>query len=589
MLKPHRLRLGAKASETFSMKVLTAQEMASTDRRSVEAGVSIRVLMENAGAAVARFCQRYYHGPGLVVVLCGKGNNGGDGLVAARHLATAGRPVRVLLTGAQDAVQGEAGEALRAAAAQAGVEVWAVDSSQDDPQAAQTLIDAAFAGASLFIDAIVGTGFKPPLRGVAAVLRDRLATSKIPIVAVDLPSGWDADSPAQTASEPQEPAGENGPVTSTPQSEAIRADAVVTFALPKLAHVFGQLTPGETFGAVVVAGIDTPEQALASAGDLHWAGSALASAQVPRDSNGNKGKFGHALVVGGAFGKSGAPAMASLAALRTGAGLVTAAVAREIVPAVAAITPELMTVPLPGSEDGGLSLDTLAGEPFAKLLKGITVVALGPGLGQAGSTPEFVRNFLARCELPLVLDADALNALAGQTGLLREATEAARAKGQPRTIVLTPHPGEMGRLAGLTVKQVEADRVGLARRFATGHGVTLVLKGWRTLIAHPDGRVAVNTTGNPGMAKGGSGDILTGIVAAMLAQYKQDVAQAVEAAVFLHGLAGDFATLATEEHTVLATDTIHHLWRAFRMPVEDADGFTWVAGLAARPAAQESR
>jgi NAD(P)H-hydrate epimerase len=201
-------------------------------------------------------------------------------------------------------------------------------------------------------------------------------------------------------------------------------------------------------------------------------------------------------------------------------------------------------------------------------------------LGQEGTTPEFVRGFIEKVKLPMVIDADALNAIAGRSAWLKQV-----AKG--RTVVLTPHPGEMGRLVEMSVPEVEADRVGLARRFATEHGVTLVLKGWRTLVAHPDGRIAVNTTGNPSMAKGGSGDILTGIVSAMLAQYldpknpnETDVASAVEAAVFLHGLAGDYACLAQDEHTVLATDTVGHLWEAFRARVKDADGFTWVSGTA---------
>jgi NAD(P)H-hydrate epimerase len=229
----------------------------------------------------------------------------------------------------------------------------------------------------------------------------------------------------------------------------------------------------------------------------------------------------------------------------------------------------------------GLSLDQLDEDSLTKLLKGMTVVGIGPGLGQEGTTPEFVRGFVERVSLPMVIDADALNALAGRTGLLKRVT-GPNEKGERRKIVLTPHPGEMARLVGSSVKEVEADRVGLAQRFATENGVTLVLKGWRTLIAHSDGRVAVNTTGNPAMAKGGSGDILTGIVAAMLAQYPDQVADAVEAAVFLHGLAGDFATLAQDEHTVLATDTVDHLWQAFRARVEDEDGFTWIAGMAAR-------
>ena len=225
-------------------------------------------------------------------------------------------------------------------------------------------------------------------------------------------------------------------------------------------------------------------------------------------------------------------------------------------------------------------LEVLSEESLKKLLKGISVVGIGPGLGQEGSTPEFVRGFVEKVTLPMVIDADGLNAIAGRGEWLTKV-----AKG--RTVVLTPHPGEMARLVEMSVKEVEADRVGLARRFATTHGVTLVLKGWRTLVAHPDGRVAVNTTGNPSMAKGGSGDILTGIVSAMLAQYGDeskggDVARAVEAAVFLHGLAGDFACLAQDEHTVLATDTVGHLWRAFRARVRDEEGFTWISGTAAQ-------
>jgi ADP-dependent NAD(P)H-hydrate dehydratase / NAD(P)H-hydrate epimerase len=425
------------------------------------------------------------------------------------------------------------------------------------------------------VDAVVGTGFEPPLRGLAAVARDLLRDLKAPVVAVDLPSGWDADSIAQTSA--AEPGG---------AGQAFRADAVVTFVAPKMAHVFGHLTPGKTFGPVVVADIGTPAAAFKADGDLTWAGDAKALAEMPRGIDGNKGKFGHVLLVGGSLGKAGAPSMASLAALRAGAGLVTAAVPREVLPTVAAVAPELMLTPLEsgagaGAAEAGLSLELLQEKQLSELLKGITVIGIGPGLGQAGTTPEFVRGFIQRVTLPMVIDADALNAIAGRTYFLRETVQAAKAKGQERTLVLTPHPGEMARLAGLSVKEVEADRIGLARRFATENGVTLVLKGWRTLIAHPDGHIAVNTTGNPSMAKGGSGDILTGIVAGMLAQYPHDVAKAAEAAVFLHGLAGDFAALAQDEHTVLATDTVGHLWKAFRARVVDADGFTWIAGTAA--------
>jgi ADP-dependent NAD(P)H-hydrate dehydratase / NAD(P)H-hydrate epimerase len=549
------------------MKILTAQEMGEADRRSVEMGVPIATLMENAGAAVAKFCLRQYAAERTVLVLCGKGNNGGDGFVAARYLGDAGRSVRIALLGAASDVKGEAAAALERAKSQQGIEF--LETQNEDA------LRAAFEVAELVIDAVVGTGFKPPLRGLAVAARELLAKTTVPVVAVDLPSGWDADSLAQKA-------------------ETFRADAVVTFAAPKLAHVFGHLTVGKTFGPVVVAPIGTPDAAVESRTGLHWAGAAKALTETPRDINGNKGKFGHVLIVGGAFGKAGAPSMASLAAMRAGAGLVTAAIPREILPTVAAVAPELMLEPLEQETESrkqetgnskqqtaGLSLKHLEEGPLAKLLTGIKVVGIGPGLGTSGSTPEFVRGFVERVTLPMVIDADALNAFAGRTELLENAVKHAESAGRSRTIVLTPHPGEMARLAGMTVKEVEADRIGLARRFATENGVTLVLKGWRTIIAHPDGRIGVNTTGNPSMAKGGSGDILTGIVAAMLAQHPEDVAQAVEAAVFLHGLAGDFAALAQDEHTVLATDTVGHLWQAFRSRVIDIDGFTWIAGGAA--------
>ena len=541
------------------MKILTADEMSAADRRSVEAGVSSSSLMEHAGESVAKFCLRQYPGDGVVIVLCGKGNNGGDGLVAARYMAQAGRHVRVLLLGSASDLKAEPMRAFAAAMMTAtGLHAEGRKARFELREVAdETQLKKALDGAALVIDAVVGTGFKPPLRGLAAKAGEILGTLTTPVVAVDLPSGWDADSMQAKA------------------EGAFRADAVVTFAAPKLAHMFGELTPGKTFGPIVVANIGTPPDAIVSETSLTWAGSSKAIAEQPRNVNSNKGMYGHVLLVGGAAGKTGAPSMASLAALRTGAGLVTAAVPQEILPTVAAVAPELMLTPLATEGSGGLSLDILQDDALQRLLKGISVVGIGPGLGQDGSTPEFVRSFVEQVTLPMVIDADALNAFAGRAKQLGEI-----AKKGKRTIVLTPHPGEMARLVGMTVKEVEADRIGLARKFATEHGVTLVLKGWRTLIAHPDGRVAVNTTGNPAMAKGGSGDILTGIVAAMLAQYKDDVASAGEAAVYLHGLAGDFAALSQDEHTVLATDTLNHLHDAFKSRVADQDGLRWVVGAA---------
>lgn len=535
------------------MEILSSAEMSAADRRTAEQfGVPLAELMENAGRAVVEFCLRQYPAAKHVLVLCGKGNNGGDGFVTARVLAEAGVDVAVLLLGREDGVRGEAATALaRLREETPSVDFWPV---QDETALAAA--SGAVASADLLIDAVLGTGFKPPLRGLPAALRELIANSAAPVVAVDLPSGWDADSTAQTA------------------PDAFRTDAVVTFTRPKLAHVFGHLTSA-IFGPVVVAEIGSPTQAIVSDSTVSWAGAAKSIAEQPRDVNSNKGMYGHALVVGGSCGTAGAPSMASLAALRAGAGLVTAAVPKSILELVARVAPELMLAPLREGPEGAVSPENLdhdrnCGLPALLKTKRISVVALGPGLSTKGGAPEFVRSFVVDCSLPMVIDADAINAFEGRAKLL---------DGSGRTMVLTPHPGEMARLTGLTIAQVESDRINLARSFATKHKLTLVLKGRRTLVAHPDGRVAVNTSGNPALAKGGSGDILTGIIAALLAQFPHDVARAVEAAVVLHGLAGDFAAYAMDEHTVLATDTLAHLSDAFRYRVKDADGLTWICGL----------
>jgi hydroxyethylthiazole kinase-like uncharacterized protein yjeF len=369
------------------------------------------------------------------------------------------------------------------------------------------------------------------------------------VVAVDLPSGWDADARDISV------------------DGAFRADAVVTFSAPKLAHLSGNLT-GSARGPIVAAPIGSPEDAIASDTRLTWAGSSKALTEQRRSPDSNKGMYGHVVVVAGGRGKSGAPAMASLAALRAGAGLVTAAVPESILPGVAAITPELMTLPLKEGPRGEAAASNLEPEMLKKLTERATVIAMGPGMG--AEPEEFVLGLIEKTRLPLVLDADALNIVAKHPEQI---------DGRRRTVVLTPHPGEMARLAGITTREVQARREPLAREFAVRHGVTLVLKGWRTLIAHPDGRIAVNTTGNPGMAKGGSGDILTGIVAAMLAQYPARPGEAVEAAVYLHGLAADFALREQDEHTLLATDTIGHLSRAFSFRTRDEAGYVWLQGL----------
>jgi NAD(P)H-hydrate epimerase len=328
----------------------------------------------------------------------------------------------------------------------------------------------------------------------------------------------------------------------------------------------------------VVAPIGSPQAAIASEQKLFWAGSALSLTQTPRAAAANKGNFGHVLVVGGTFGsaggKSGAPAMAALGALRARAGLVTAAVPAPALALVAAVTPELMTFPLFATAAGQIAAENLAPEQVAALTAGKTVLAIGPGLGQSPETVKFTTGLLSATKIAAVIDADALNILATKPVLL-----AKLAKG--RTLVLTPHPGEMARLAGITVGEVQANRLEVARGFAERIGVTLVLKGARTLIAHPDGRVAVNTSGNPGMAKGGSGDLLTGLIAGLLGQYPADAARAVEAAVTLHGLAANLAVRAADEHTLLATDSLAQLSWAFRFRSRGSNGYVWLQGSSA--------
>ena len=539
------------------MKILTAAEMGAADKRSVEGGIAIGELMEAAGEAVAAFCLRQYPDAARVMVVCGKGNNGGDGFATARLLASEGVGVRVLLVGRQDDVKGDALVSLNKLKDSTNEDiVGELEADADADELAELLGEA-----DLILDAVVGTGFKPPLRGAAVVVQQALSRLKVPVVAVDLPSGWDADSQAQTA------------------DGAYPADAVVTFTAPKLAHVFGHLT-NDVFGAVVVGDIGSPDGAVQSDAGLHWCGSSKALTEKKRAINANKGTFGHVLVIGGSYGTGGAPSMAALAAMRAGAGLVTAAVPREIVPLVGGIAPELMVRGLTAGAAGSASLVNL--DVLDELLKGIKVIAIGPGLSTKGEASEFARDLVSKTTLPIVIDADALNAF--------DAERAKTLSGAGRTMVLTPHPGEMARLLGMTVKEVEVDRIGLARKFATEHQVTLVLKGWRTLVAHPDGAIGVNTTGNPALAKGGSGDILTGIIAAMLAQYPDNVAEAVEAAVYLHGLAADFAAHAMDEKTVLATDVLARLSDAFRYRVVDEDGLTWICGLRqARTSGEDGR
>jgi NAD(P)H-hydrate epimerase len=477
-------------------------------------------------------------------------------MMTARLLADAGLAVTTLLLGAPEQLTGDAAAAWAELNNPKRGQIHVVATAQ----ALARHLDAL--DADLIVDAVLGTGFKPPMKGLALAACEWLRQSSAPILAVDLPSGWPADETEAAAAGPVFP-----------------ADAVVTFTAPKCAHVFGQLTR-RWDQPVAVAPIGSPDAAIVSALKLDWAGSSLALAQAPRAAAANKGNFGHVLVVGGTFGaaggKAGAPAMTSLAAMRAGAGLVTAAVPAPALPVISSFAPELMTWPLAATRAGQISVKNLEKKQVVSLISGKTVLAIGPGLGQGAEASRFVAGLLGATKMPAVIDADALNILAAKPALLKKL-----AKG--RFVVLTPHPGEMARLSGMTVAEIQANRLKTARDFAQRFGVTLVVKGARTLIAHPDGRVAINTSGNPAMAKGGSGDLLTGLIAGLLAQYPGHAAQAVEAAVYLHGLAADLAVRESDEHTLLATDGLAQLARAFQSHAHDFEvcgktGYVWLQG-----------
>lgn len=506
------------------MKIVTAAEMREIDRVTTEKfGVPSLTLMENAGAAVAEQVLRFWH-PGLrMVVICGKGNNGGDGFVVARLLAEKKKHVEVVLLADPADLKGDAAVMYSKLPVPAtivrSIEEWKSERVQ------QVL------SADLYADAILGTGFKPPVSGLYAEAISFLNASRGKVIAVDIPSGADAD-----AIGPQ-------------QGIIARANVTVTFTAPRPAHVFSPLTHGPTH----VAGIGSPDQAIVSSLHLnliHPRDYAPLIGRRPPESN--KGSYGHVLVVGGSLGKAGAAAMAGMAALRAGAGLSTVATAESALTNVAGFYPELMTEPLPETDAGTIA--TSAGVRIEELLKSMTVAAIGPGISRDPHTATLVRSLVAHHSIPMVVDADGLNAFEHHTGEL---------SGKNRILVITPHPGEMARLVGRSVAEVQKDRLGIARQFAREHELIVVLKGHRTLVVQPDGEVWVNTTGNPGMATGGTGDILTGMVAAMIAQNPKDPMMAVCAAVHLHGLAGDVMSEILGEHSLVATDLLRGLPDAF--------------------------
>lgn len=516
------------------MKILTAGEMREIDRRTIEEfGIPGAVLMENAGiGAVVILQDRFPHlHEERIAIVCGRGNNGGDGFVVARHLHNLGVGPKVFLLAKKGEVKGDAALNL-GIAEKLGLEIVEVSGP-----AGRTRLKKALRAATVIVDAIFGTGLAKPVEGPPAqVIEDINAASGF-TVSIDLPSGLSAD-------------------TCRLIGPAVRADLTIALGAPKIAHLF---PPAEKFtGRLEVVDIsippillESPELRLTLAGPNE-----VGPFFQERPRDGHKGTFGHVLILAGSRGKTGAAVLAGKAAYRAGAGLVTIAAPQSCVPLIARAMPELMTEPLPETREGTVAAAALT--RLTALLPGKDVVVIGPGLSAQPETAELVRKLLPKIRAQVVIDADGLNILSGHLSVL---------KAMSRPPVLTPHPGEFARLLGRTVPEILNDRLALASRYALDHKTILVLKGYRTLVAGPDGRLSVNPTGNPGMGTGGSGDVLSGMLGAFAAG-QRDVFGATVAAVYLHGAAGDAAADRLGERAVVAGDLIRFLPEALKS-VED--------------------
>jgi hydroxyethylthiazole kinase-like uncharacterized protein yjeF len=504
------------------MRVVGSSEIKEMDRITIEEmGIPGSVLMENAARGATRVCLDHFApAPGSrVVILCGSGNNGGDGYVMARYLHEAGLKVTVVVLAEPGKITGDALLNLNIIQ-RMGLDVLLAPGPEEWKKSSSLLLTC-----DLIVDGILGTGLNAPVRGFYQQVIEAVNSSEKPVLSVDIPSGLNADS---------------GQV----MGAAVRADLTVTFGFPKLGQI---LFPGaELTGRLVRIDIGIPRTV---------SGRMPAKYRLiePEDFSGllasgkqdiHKGNRGHLLVLAGSTGKTGAATLTSLGALRAGAGLVTLGIPKSLNPILEEKLTEAMTVPLPDTGDGTLSLK--AERDILRLMEGKTALALGPGLSTHPETTDLVRRIVSGCPLPIVIDADGLNALSEDLSPLRSCGDKA---------ILTPHPGEMARLGGLKNVEVQRDRVGTASRFSEKHGCTLVLKGARTLIAQPKGEIYVNPTGNPALSSGGSGDVLTGLIGGFLAR-GWPMAKAAMTAVYVHGLAAELLAETMGQAGVLAGELL---------------------------------
>ena len=480
--------------------------------------------MENAGRQVVAAIEAAYEGRlnGRVAVLCGRGNNGGDGFVVARTLIQRGIDSAVFVIGVVADVRGDARTNLDILG-RVGVTVVEISDEQS-----WELHFSEISQCTLIVDAIFGTGLKSALGGMMETVAADMNASGIPIVSIDLPSGMSADTPHLIG-------------------DCVDASMTVTLAAPKLPLV---LPPGEVHaGDVVIADIGIPIDVIEGLDGPHielLTPEQMRDVVEPRAPDSHKGDYGRVTIIAGSRGKTGAAHLAAMGALRSGAGLVTVATPASCLPIVASMAPEFMTEPLPESTHGVVTpagLDVILGLRHE-------VIACGPGLGREREVAQFVCGLLERSTVPLVLDADAITVLADDPARLVGSEE--------RDVVITPHPGEMARLIGASVDEVQVNRIEVAGEFAATHHVYVVLKGHRTIIATPEGHIFINPTGNAGMATAGTGDVLTGMLAAWLAQLL-DAEAACRLAVFLHGAAGDLAESDHGQVALMATDVLARL------------------------------
>jgi NAD(P)H-hydrate epimerase len=505
------------------MQLVTAREMQQMDRETISSfGIPGRVLMESAGRGVYQTIVEQFEtlNTSRVGILAGRGNNGGDGFVVARYLAQRDVATSVYLLSSSQRLEGDAADNFNLLA-DLDVTIFEMPAAEEfERQKARMALE------DIWVDALLGTGLNSDVRGYFKAAIEFINQLEKPVVAVDMPSGLHAD-------------------TGQPCGVCIQARTTVTFAFAKIGLA---LYPGvELAGDLKIIDIGIPRHIALQAGSGQylatpaWAASKLAH----RAADTHKGHTGHVLVVAGSTGKSGAAAMAAMAAVRAGAGLVTLAIPDSLNALMEPQVTEAMTVPLPDNGKG--ILDAACFDRIQTQWADKNCVALGPGLGTADTTRRLVADIVNSCSIPLVIDADGVNSLAGQTDTLKRAQA---------PVVLTPHPGEMARLTGQSVAAIQADRVTAARRFARAHDVTVVLKGARTVTARPNGKVIINPTGNAGMASGGMGDVLTGLVAGLIAQgYPAEIAAAMGA--YIHGAAADTLHQNTGPFGYLATEVMN--------------------------------